>query len=222
MDQNTIKFSEQEILKIQKKSELSRTESLEKSQKIAWRLVAFFGFLSLISVVAVALLAPYKELVPFIVRVDNNTGLTDTVTYVKDLQTTQDEVMDKFFLKRYVDFRESYDWESLSGFYGAVVLMSDTKIASDYMAFFKKQDAPHKVLANKARVIVDVKAITFVGDVAQVRFTKRTIANNEEVSSTKWIASIVYKYVGTPMKENDRNLNPLGFKVTSYRVDQEL
>lgn len=38
---------------------------------------------------------------------------------------------------------------------------------------------------------------------------------------THWTATITFKYSGAPMKQRDRDRNPLGFQVTEYRVDPD-
>lgn len=203
----------------------SRIAELEKSRIIAWRLVIGSGIITLASVLAVAFIAPLKSVEPFIVRVDNNTGMTDTVTYVKDLDTTSDEVMNKFFLSQYVNLREGYDWHMIQSTYDSTLLFSSPTVKDEFAKLYERSDAPHKVLKDKAKVLVKVNAITFIGDIAQIRFEKTLLptGKNEtgESTTSKWIASVAYSYEKKPSREADRLINPLGFQVTSYRVDPE-
>lgn len=68
----------------------------------------------------------------------------------------------------------------------------------------------------------------------QVRFTKSIVPvgggvwnEQEQVLSPapqdkKYIATIGYEYVKTPAVDDIRLVNPFGFTVVSYRVDEEL
>ena len=37
-----------------------------------------------------------------------------------------------------------------------------------------------------------------------------------------WVAIVSFRFVNLPETEQDRLINPLGFQVTAYRIDQEL
>ena len=70
-----------------------------------------------------------------------------------------------------------------------------------------------------------MNAISFVGDMAQVRFEKRVVPVkgdlDKQIPVQKMIATISFEYKNEPTQEKDRLVNPLGFQVTSYRVDPE-
>jgi type IV secretion system protein VirB8 len=79
---------------------------------------------------------------------------------------------------------------------------------------------------DKARVDVKILSITFISNVAQVRFStekKATDGTNTDNSPVqKWIATIGFKFSAGMMTDQQRLLNPLGFKSISYRVDPEV
>ena len=90
--------------------ESSEIERVRKNAKIAWRICGVCLLITGIAVGAVAGLTPLKTVVPFLVRVDNNTGATDIVTMIKNQQQSYGEVIDKANLSAYVKYREGYDW----------------------------------------------------------------------------------------------------------------
>lgn len=204
----------------------AENERLKKSTKTAWRISFVMIGITAIAVAAVAMLAPLKTVQPFVIRVDNNTGLTDTVSVMKNRQDSYDEIVDKYFLKQYVIYREGYDWETVQTTFDATKLMSNPNVKSEFEKFYGSENAPHKVLKNSRKVVVRVQSVAFLGDLAQVRFTKQSIAvggstEDEKTPPIKMIATIAWEYQGGKMSEQDRLINPLGFKVTSYRVDRE-
>ncbi|PSJ79330.1 hypothetical protein C7N83_12845 [Neisseria iguanae] len=60
---------------------------------------------------------------------------------------------------------------------------------------------------------------------AQVRFEKRMMPVTGDLSKTlpvqNWIATIGFEYADQPMGETECRINPLGFQVTSYRINPE-
>ncbi|MES2206788.1 MAG: type IV secretion system protein [Pseudomonadota bacterium] len=204
--------------------EKSRIAEVEQSRTIAWRVAYGSGIAAILAIAAFCLMTPLKTAVPYVIRVDNHTGATDIVTVLKDAKNTYGEVTDKYFLAQYVRYRENYDWDTIQATYDATNLLSSNAVQSEFKLFYDKPDAPHKILRDKSKVSVTINAITFIGEVAQIRFEKNTLpVGGQSTPSTpvRLIATIAYKYENTPIKEKDRLINPLGFQVTSYRVDPE-
>lgn len=103
--------------------------------------------------------------------------------------------------------------------------MSSPQEQAQFSQIYKDNpQAPHKILRDTAKVVVRVNAIAFVGNMAQVRFEKAVIPLNKsdmQPEPQRYIATIAYEYKNAGMKDEDRLINPLGFQVTSYRVDKE-
>ena len=49
---------------------------------------------------------------------------------------------------------------------------------------------------------------------------ERRVASPDKTS--EWIATLAFRFAAPPSAEADRLVNPLGFQVTSYRIDQEV
>ena len=207
-----------------RKFEESSLREREKKIRIAWAMTAIFGALAALAIVALILLMPLKQTVPYVLKVDQSTGYVDVMTSLGTKDMKYNEAVDKFNLAQYVRARESYDWENIKDFYGAVQLMSAPDVWNEYSEFYRSDISPVKTLKKNVTVQVNIKSITFVGDTAQVRFEKIVRQRNQSASQAqraRLIATIGYDYVTAPMKEEDRLVNPLGFQVFHYRVDQE-
>lgn len=199
---------------------------VHKSAKIAWRICGACLLITGLSVGAVAGLTPLKETRPYVVKVDNNTGLTEIVTVMKNKEQTYGEIIDKHWLSQYIQYRESYDWVTIQDSYDATMLFSSPEIQAAFAKIYNDNpQAPHKILKNQYKVVAKVKAITFIGNTAQIRFEKRMIPVvgdlSKELPTENMIATVGYEYANQPMSEEARRINPLGFQVTSYRVDPE-
>ncbi|ELZ6613470.1 type IV secretion system protein, partial [Campylobacter jejuni] len=81
---------------------------IEKSNKRAW-LIAFISiFIAIISIIAVVLLTPLKTIEPYVIRVDNTTGMVDILTMLDEKEIKANEALDKYFISTYVKAREGY------------------------------------------------------------------------------------------------------------------
>lgn len=195
------------------------------SRKKAWRMAYGFGLLAIIAFM-VALLAIRREApTPMVLRVDNATGAVDILTTIKKHEKTYGEIVDIYWLNSYVLNRESYDYNSIQMLYNTTALLSNYEVQREYYSVFEGPDARDKVLGNHTRILINILSITpdASGGKAVVRFTSREKNTNSQVTAPKhFIATIAYQYTDAPMSLEDRRINPLGFQVTSYRVDPEV
>ncbi len=215
-----------DFIQAAKAFESSEIDRVRRNSKIAWRLAAGCLVLAGVAIGAVAGLTPLKTTTPFVIRVDNNTGATDIVTTLKHSEQSYGEVADKFWLAQYIQNREGYDWQTVQDTYDATQLLSSSQVQAEFSKLYNgSTNAPHLVLKDNYKVLAKVNAISFVGDMAQVRFEKRMVPVkgdlDKQIPVQKMIATISFEYKNEPTQEKDRLVNPLGFQVTSYRVDPE-
>ena len=192
-----------------------------------WKRVGIGGLvIAGLAVIAVTSLTPLKESVPYVMEVDKATGATNIVTTIKNKQMTYDEVINRHWLRQYVMFREGYNWNTIQATYDTTKLFNSPEVQAKYRAFYESPAAPHKVLKQNAEVLVKVTNVSFVGDMAQVRFEKQLVpVGNSEIKPAppqKMIATIAFEFKSTPMTEAVRDINPLGFQVLSYNVTEEV
>lgn len=206
--------------------ESSRTFITEQSERRAWRITLCAIVLTLLSWLAIALMMPLKESIPYVIRIDGATGVPDLVTTLHDKKITYDEVMDKYWLAIYVRARETYDWYTLQKDYNTVGLLSSANVGKEYAKLFSGEKALDKTFGENVRALVDIKSVVPNGNgVATVRFVKRTKHTGQEGDGEKhaWVATVAYAYKSPSLlQESKRLVNPFGFQVLSYRVDPEL
>lgn len=203
--------------------ETHRVLENERSKRTAWRVAGAACVVAAISVLGISVMGPLKKVEPYVIRVDNTTGIVDVVTALKDQKTNYDEAMNKFFVQRYVRFRESYSHHLASEVYSSVGLMSGSAEQQRYYAYFnpKNPDSPLNVYQNYATVKVTIKSTSFIKpDVALVRYIKE-IERGGDKSISHWAATVTFVYTKASSKEKDREINPLGFRVEEYRNDPE-
>lgn len=207
--------------------ESSRVLSVEKSERRAWRVAFASVGAAVLAIAAIAMMMPLKESVPYVIRVDNTTGVPDIVTAITDKAVTGDEVMDKYWLAQYVRARETYDWYTLQRDYNTVGLLSSANVGQGYAQLFEGKDALDKTYGKTVRATVEILSVVPTGkNTGTVRFIKTTKRVDQEGAPgtvTKWVATVAYEYRSTALiKESARLVNPFGFQVLTYRVDPEM
>lgn len=211
--------------------EQDRVSLAKQSAKKAWMVATGFGVLALLSILAVVGLTPLKEVEPFLVRVDNSTGHTDIMRPLADAQSlTYGEVLDSYWLRIYTTERNSYDWENVQNSYNTVKLMSNNNVFGEYSRMIKSENSPVKTFTDTRKIVVSVSDISFLpaiskdSTLAQIRF-KRDVRTSDGkpvtgYKTTLWTATITFDYLAVINTDAERQLNPLGFRVTSYREDR--
>ncbi|EOL9659469.1 virB8 family protein, partial [Campylobacter coli] len=199
---------------------------IDKSNKRAW-LIAFVSiFIAIISIVAVVLLTPLKTIEPYVIRVDNTTGMVDILTMLDEKEISSNEALDKYFISQYVKAREGYYYELLNQDYLLTQLMSSEKVANEYRAWYEGENARDQILKNSNEVNVQILSIVLgnsngikTSTIRAKIITKNL--NTRGLSESTKVITLSYDYILAKASEENRILNPLGFKVTNYRIDEE-
>lgn len=200
---------------------------IDKSNKRAW-LIAFVSiFIAIISIVAVVLLTPLKTIEPYVIRVDNTTGMVDILTMLDEKEISSNEALDKYFISQYVKAREGYYYELLNQDYLLTQLMSSEKVANEYRAWYGGENARDQILKNSNEVNVQILSIVLGNSNGVKTSTIRAKIitknlNTRGLSESTKVITLSYDYILAKASEENRILNPLGFKVTNYRIDEEI
>lgn len=195
----------------------------ERSERRAWLVAGAASIIAVLLGGGIFALLPLKEVDPFIVRVDKNTGAADIITRVTERNMSPDEAIDKYWIATYVRARESYSESNIVAYYKTVDLLSSLDEGQEYQAAVSP-DNPKSVLnvyGPGGKVEVKILSISFLDTgTASVRFERRDVLRGQAKVS-RWIATIGYKYEDPPLTEEERQINPLGFQVVDYRTDPE-
>ena len=200
---------------------------IEQSNKRMWLIASVSGLIAILSIIAVLLLTPLKEVEPYVIRVDNVTGAVDIISILNEEQITGNEALDKHFIAQYVKAREGYFYDMLNNDYTLVQLLSTPSVAETYRALYQGDKARDAVLKNFVQIFVDILSIVLTDSngvkTATIRTNLRTKNRNsgEENISYK-VVTLSYEYQIGKIDERHRLLNPLGFKVLTYRTDEEI
>ncbi|MBI1276436.1 hypothetical protein GC177_10790 [bacterium] len=180
---------------------------------------------TLISALSVSLLTPLKSVQPFVIQVDEKSGMTQVVTPLSRKELESQKELAQYFVIKYVRAREAYDAALYTENYKTVRLMSEAKIAEEYKKLFNSNNpqSPSNLYGQEIKRVINVRSFQFTGDnSAQVRIRVTlegdTVINKDPVDYIVWVS---YEFQALELTAEQRYINPVGFKVTSYTVDQE-
>lgn len=197
----------------------------EKSKRMAWA-VAFASMgLACLGIMAGVAGLRQESPPPTVLRVDNATGAVEALTIQKETEVSYGEVVDSYFLNKYVINRESYDYATIQSMYDTTRLMSGFDAWQSYSSMYSGPNARDVVLNNRSIITVNVRAISADPNtgIATVRYTTQQKNSNGQTGPLQhWIATVGYTYLRSMMTVEERRINPLGFAVTSYRSDPEV
>lgn len=194
------------------------------SRKRAWAVASVSLVISMLSLAALILLLPLKTFAPYVITVDKHTGYVEMTQGLVSGAMSEDEAITESYLVRYVSMREGYNPAILENNYNTVSLMSADTALKDYKSLWSSAnpDNPSVKFGQDKSISIQIKSVSFISDaIASVRFIK-TIHGTEGKAETHYNAVIAFRYTDKPMQMKDRFENPLGFQVTSYRINPEI
>jgi type IV secretion system protein VirB8 len=210
--------------------EADRQSRMEKSERRAWYVSSAAAIIAIAAVIGIITLAPFKRVVPYVFAIDKATGNVELVNAADDRTIAgYQELLDKHWAQRYTIARESYNYQLLQNDYDTVLALSADDVGREYAKQFEGPNARDKKYGASVIMKCTVLSITLarddVGSKAVVRFEKssrRTEADNADAPQY-FVATLAYKYKPSMFgKEKDLIQNPLGYNITSYRVDSEI
>ncbi|MCW2482039.1 virB8 family protein [Candidatus Symbiopectobacterium sp. NZEC135] len=223
-------FETEKIIASSRRFESVMLEKEAREKKLAWRLAATGALLTALALIAIILLLPLKTTNVELWSVDKQTGRYEYMTRIKERDIATQDALAHAFAAQYVTLREGYNYFSLQRDYDEVQLFNSDSVNRDYLDQFNGVQAPD-ILFNKAEYRVEIDIISNVHAPAtqpdnlatlRVKRTLRHIADNA-VKTDFWNIRLTYRYLPHKvLTDSQREINPLGFIVTSYQRDKEL
>ncbi|MEO8467753.1 MAG: type IV secretion system protein [Gammaproteobacteria bacterium] len=200
-----------------------------RSVRVAWRVATGACVLTVIALVALMLLMPLKRVDPFVIRVDNTTGIVDVVPVFTG-QAAMSEVVTRYLLDHYLTVCERFNFATAESDYEECASFHAPARHQAWMALWDRSNpnSPLNLYKDGTTVRVRVSSITFfkrssgTEDLAQVRFIKSRRGGNGAEQLSHGIATIQYVYATPATDPRMRRWNPLGFKLVDYRTETEV
>jgi len=200
------------------------------SARRAWAAAGAGWICALVSAVALTLLMPLKRVEPFVVRVDNSSGVVDVVP-VYEGKAGLTQTVTRYFLTHYITVCERFNFATAESDYEECGAFHAAQRNQAWSALWNTNNpaSPLNVHKDGSTVRVQVESVSFferasgVGDLAQVRYlTAERQVSAAEARLTHWIATIQYAYTSPSKDPRVRRWNPLGFKIVDLTAEPEV
>jgi type IV secretion system protein VirB8 len=193
--------------------------------------VAGAGWLAVLLLCAsLMFLMPLKRVEPFVVRVDNATGIVDVVPVYAG-RSGVPEAVTRYLLTHYVTVCERFNFSTAESDYEECGAFHSAQRNQAWYALWNPTNpsSPLNVYRDGTTVRAQVTSVSFfkrgsgVQDLAQVRYVKaKRSAGSAAEEATHWIATLQYAYADPSTDPKVRGWNPLGFKIVDFKPEPEV
>lgn len=178
--------------------------------------------LIIISVVAISIVVNAKEFDPFVIQIEEDTGMAKIVNPISTEILEGNESLARYFMKKYVIARETYNPVDFSTEARKVIrILSASNIYWNYLGYISNKEIdPTLIYGQKNTTFLIVKSWSKLANKKyMLRFSVNETAGDKRVLNK--LAVIDFDYVPMELTETERDINPIGFQVTGYRVDDD-
>jgi type IV secretion system protein VirB8 len=217
--------------------EVTVTDQARQSARRAWIVTYCSLALTIMLGGVIFYMMPLKEKVPYVIIADPYSG-TSSISRLRDdvidQRVTSSEAVNRSNIAHFVLARESYDLAITNmRDWPTVMTMAAPDVAGPYMRLHSagNENSPFKTYGKTKAIRTKILSIVLIGGGqngtpkgATVRF-QRTVYDKSTGGSAPLDSKIAtMEFVYKPnlrMDDQSRVENPLGFQVTSYRVDND-
>ena len=178
----------------------------------------------LLSLSTIRYLKNTQSIDPFVIEIEEKSGVPTVVEPLSVQAYSADMAIKRYFIMKYIKAREEYFNSTFNMNYNNVVrvLSSSDVYYRDYRPAFgtNNPSSPYNLYGSGSYVTVGLKSMIFPSsNSAQIRVTLN-VAGQVNLVMNK-IIYMEFSFQNLNMSESDRLINPLGFQVTLFRIDDE-
>ncbi len=189
--------------------------------------ISFFAICSvLIAVIFVKQMMASKSLIPYVIEVEEKTGIPTVVEQLNQTSFTADVTLKRYFLYSFLKAAEGYNPGSFKDDYEKLMLFSTPGVFRQIQSKInpRNENSPAARIGNRGMINVALKSISFpTPNTAVIRFRLQNVGSVSGFQNNRdMIADVEFRFANLNLSLEERYINPLGFQVTKYVVDQEI
>jgi len=201
------------------------------SRRRAWQVASAATVLALLGFAMAVFQSIRPPAPPVTIVVDRTTGETRVESSFGADSVPELTAGDQHWAAVFVRARESYYFNLLQSDYNQVARMTVPETWSPYGARFTGENAMQTKLGTSQENRVTIVSVRLSSTTKPGRHGEAIVTYDKEIHNnqgptppvTRYVATVRYEYRPRSMKTAvDRNENPFGFVVLSYRTDAEL
>jgi len=181
--------------------------------------------LTIISIIAVAASVTFvknmmssKSLEPYVIEIDEKTGIATTIQQPTSQNYTANEVMRRYFINKYIQATMNYNPKTYKQDSEVARLFSSPSIYNAY----KKRINPN-VLGGGSSITTKVKSLLFKdSNSLEVRTTSEAVTSGVPSITKNEILFINFFFApDITLTMEERLINPLGFQVSNFEIGED-
>ncbi len=217
---------------------MSETEKLNKKSKLkikSWysnryqivvvqrNLLLLFTLVSMLSVAVAVIfvknIMSSKSLEPYVIEVEEKTGVATMVSQLTSQNFTGDQAIRKYFINEFIHAASAYDAKTYKADVEKVRLFSTPSIFSDFRSRINPRE-----LGVDQKIDVRIKSVQFTdNNTAQIRLVQQL--DNPASNAPKLQDQVItmnFYFSDIQLTMEERLINPLGFQVSKYLIAEEV
>ena len=182
----------------------------------------------LFMVIASYYFVPLKSVSPFVIQIDEKTGVTEVVDSKNTDEFTQNELLVKYFADKYIKAREDYNYMTFENNRNLVRLMSMSEVWREYINYMNDPNGPINTYATHTD-----RKVTYRSSLVKFNKTNNDLTVNARMYVTETttqrrpveytiaVELICHFDPTSNLTDEQRLINPLGFVVIYYNATKE-
>jgi type IV secretion system protein VirB8 len=161
-----------------------------------------------------------KSLEPYVIEIEEKTGIPTIVDQKTVEEYTGNELMQKYFINKFIDVSTAYNPRTYPSDVEEVRVFSSASVYGDFRSRIKA-----RVLGTDTLITIGIKSIQFPNkNTAFIRVLETTTKGVAKEKTTK-DKLITLNFTFDPkikLNNKERLLNPLGFQIINYSIVEEI
>ncbi|AFB26020.1 MULTISPECIES: virB8 family protein [spotted fever group] len=199
-----------------------RSDKLLVQRNLLIILIILLTIFMVIATLVIAFVVKSKQFEPFVIQLNSNTGRASVVEPISSPVLTADESLTRYFIKKYITARETYNPVDFATIARTTIrLFSTSSVYYNYLGYIRNKDFDPTLKYKEANTtfLVIKSWSKIAADKYIVRFSVNETSGNQLVYNK--IAVVSYAYVPMQLTDSELDVNPVGFQVNGYRVDDD-
>lgn len=159
-----------------------------------------------------------KSLEPYVIEVEEKTGVPTIVEQMTTQHFTGDQMIRKYFINQFVRSASAYDPKTYKTDAEKVRLFSTPSVYTDF-----RNRINAKELGASSTIEVRIKSVQFPEyNTAQIRLLRQVNREGFDTLVKDEIITMNFYFANLNLNLEERLINPLGFQVSKYLIAEEV
>ena len=196
----------------------NRYQIVVVQRNILLLLATFLTIAMTASIIFVKFVVSSKSLEPYIIEVEEKSGVPTIVNQLTSQTLTADEAVKKYFINQFIQSAAAYDPKTYKIDAERVRLLSTQSIYTSFRSRINPRE-----LGTDSKIELRIKSIKFLDQsTVQIRVIRTTTSREKGVTTADEVITMSFYFTNLTLNSEERLVNPLGFQVTSFSITEEI